>query len=88
MIELPDFSELTFEEKAHRYLLNGFEIPSVTTIMRPLSDAHYKTVDDDVLSEVLKCTPERPVFGHRSGKSSNTHWMLFFKEDNKNVPNS
>lgn len=51
MIELPDFSELTFEEKTHKYLLNGFEIPSVTTIMRPLSDAHYKTVDDDVLKK-------------------------------------
>ena len=51
MMELPEFSELTFEEKTHQYKLNGFEIPSVTTIMKPLSSAHYKTVDEQVLKK-------------------------------------
>jgi hypothetical protein len=29
---------LTFEEKEHRYFWNGVEVPSVTTILRPLTD--------------------------------------------------
>jgi len=31
------------------------------------------------ISEVLKLTPERPLFGHRSGKASLTHWVAFTK---------
>jgi hypothetical protein len=29
------------------------------------------------VSEILKLTPEKPLFGHISGKRSNTHWMCF-----------
>lgn len=31
------------------------------------------------ISEVLKLTPARPLFGHRSGKASLTHWVAFTK---------
>jgi len=31
------------------------------------------------VSEVLKLTTEKPLFGHRSGKNSNTHWLCFKK---------
>lgn len=31
------------------------------------------------ISEILKLTPERPLFGHRSGKASLTHWVTFTK---------
>lgn len=31
------------------------------------------------LKDVLKCTSEKPVFGHKSGKRSNTHWLCFYK---------
>ena len=31
------------------------------------------------LSEILKLTERKPVFGHPSGKRSNTHWVTFFK---------
>lgn len=31
-------------------------------------------------SEVLKLTDHKPVFGHQSGKRSNTHWIAFLKE--------
>lgn len=31
------------------------------------------------LSEVLQLTPERPLFGHNSGKHSLTHWVAFTK---------
>ncbi len=73
MMELPEFSELTFEEKTHQYKLNGFEIPSVTTIMKPLSSAHYKTVDE----EVLKKAATRGTTVHEAVEN----YLLFGVED-------
>ena len=43
------FGNLDFQEKTHTYKLNGQVIPSVTTIMKPLSDNKYSTVRADVL---------------------------------------
>lgn len=41
----------------------------------------FKWNDTDIkVSEILKLTPEKPVFGHISGKRSNTHWICFMKE--------
>lgn len=31
------------------------------------------------VSEVLKAIQAEPLFGHRSGKNMNTHWMAFMK---------
>lgn len=40
----------------------------------------FKWNEHDVpLREVLKLTPERPLFGHPSGKASKTHWVAFMK---------
>lgn len=30
--------------------------------------------------DVLALTPEKPLFGHQSGKRSGTHWITFMKE--------
>lgn len=49
MVEVKSFPELTFDEASHTYRLNGLIIPSVTTIMQPLSDAHYGGIDRAVL---------------------------------------
>lgn len=35
---------------------------------------------DILLSEVLKCTDKKPLFGHPSGKSQKTHWVCFMKQ--------
>lgn len=32
------------------------------------------------IAEVLKLTRVPPLFGHRSGKAANTHWVTFIKE--------
>ena len=41
----------------------------------------FKWNETDIkVSEVLKLTPEKPVFGHISGKRSNTHWICFMKD--------
>ena len=53
-IIVPDFQELTFEEKNHVYRLNGVEVPSVTTLMKPLSDKVYGAVDASVLSNAAE----------------------------------
>ena len=33
------------------------------------------------LSKVLEAIPYKPLFGHKSGKSMNTHWLCFLKEE-------
>ena len=40
---------LTFDPERHIYRLDGVILPSVTQIMRPLSDEKYKDIDQDVL---------------------------------------
>jgi len=49
--KLPELPELTFEERRHIYRLRGFEIPSVSTIMQPLSEDVYGSINEDVLSK-------------------------------------
>lgn len=40
----------------------------------------FKWNETDIkVSEILKLTSEKPVFGHISGKRSNTHWICFMK---------
>ena len=34
---------------------------------------------DIPLKSVLALTPEKPLYGHRSGKKANTHWVAFIK---------
>ena len=49
-VVLPDTSkELTFDDAKHIYRLNGIIIPSVTQVMKPLSDETYRDVDAKVL---------------------------------------
>lgn len=41
--------QLQFIEDGHRYLLDGTDVPSVTKILKPLSDREYACVDRDVM---------------------------------------
>lgn len=54
MIEIPSFDELAFEEERHIYKLNGVEIPSVTTVMKPLSASLYAGVDEALLARAAE----------------------------------
>lgn len=54
MVETKTFPELTFDEASHIYQLDGLVIPSVTTIMKPLSDAHYGGIDRAVLDKAAE----------------------------------
>lgn len=49
-------------------------------VLKPGGFLIFKWNETDVkVSEVLKLTLEKPVFGHISGKRSNTHWICFMK---------
>jgi ubiquinone/menaquinone biosynthesis C-methylase UbiE len=37
------------------------------------------------LSDVLALTNEKPLYGHRSGKKAQTHWVAFIKGGNQNA---
>ena len=42
-------SEIIFDEAEHIYLVDGKEVPSVTTILQPLSNRSYSSVNPSVL---------------------------------------
>ena len=46
---LPFFPELKFEENRHLYMLDGQILPSVTTVMRPLDNALYQGIDEEIM---------------------------------------
>ena len=49
-------------------------------VVEPQGILIFKWNETDIkVSEVLKCTPEKPIFGHKSGKASKTHWICFMK---------
>jgi len=49
-------------------------------VLRPDGVMIFKWCDDEIpLSRILAMTPERPLFGHKSGKQQKTHWVTFLK---------
>jgi ubiquinone/menaquinone biosynthesis C-methylase UbiE len=49
-------------------------------VLKPGGTLVFKwTATENPVSEILKLTPHRPLYGHRSGKQSMTHWMAFLK---------
>lgn len=48
-VQLPELKELEFEDSTHTYRLNGIVIPSVTTVMEPLSAEKYKGISSSTL---------------------------------------
>jgi len=51
---IPTFDGLVFDERSHTYTLNGMKLPSVTTIMRPLSNEYYGSIDRSILDTAAK----------------------------------
>ena len=49
-------------------------------VLRPEGTLIFKWNEIEVpLSEILKLTPEKPLYGHRTGKQAKTHWVAFMK---------
>ena len=54
MMEALNLPELTFDERRHIYKLNGVALPSVTTVMKPLSGDVYGNIDKAILDRAAK----------------------------------
>lgn len=51
-------------------------------VLRPNGTLIFKWNENEIpVSQILALTPERPLFGHKSGKSSQTHWIAFIKTE-------
>lgn len=49
-------------------------------VLRPNGVLIFKWNESSILlREILALTPVAPLFGHRSGKASKTHWVAFMK---------
>ena len=49
-------------------------------VLRPGGTLVFKWTELAVpVREILALTPERPLYGHKSGKLSKTHWVAFLK---------
>lgn len=70
---LPVFPELLFEEKRHIYTLEGQLLPSVTTIMKPLDNALYRGIDE----EIMRMAAERGTAIHNAVEN----YVLYGIED-------
>jgi len=57
-------------------------------VLKPEGVLIFKWCADEVpVSQILALTPERPLFGHRSGKQQKTHWVAFIKQAER-IPNN
>lgn len=72
-MEIPKFPELTFDEGTHIYRLRGAELPSVTTVMKPLSSEVYGGVDEWVM--------ERAAGRGTAVHNAIENWSLYGIED-------
>jgi 23S rRNA G2069 N7-methylase RlmK/C1962 C5-methylase RlmI len=49
-------------------------------VLKPHGTLIFKWCEVEIpLREVLALTPEKPLYGHRSGKKAQTHWVAFMK---------
>lgn len=53
-------------------------------VLRPHGTLIFKWNEDQIpITEILALTPNKPLYGHRSGKASKTHWIAFIKEETR-----
>lgn len=50
-------------------------------VLKPEGTLIFKWSSNEIpVSQILALTPERPLFGHKSGRASKTHWIAFLKQ--------
>lgn len=53
-------------------------------VLKPSGTLVFKWNEYQIpLTEILNLTPHKPLFGHTSGRSAMTHWVIFSKEGTK-----
>lgn len=78
-MEMPNFKELEFDESKHIYTLNGISVPSVTTLMKPLSDTVYGSIDKEVLDKAAR----RGTAVHSAIETYNNFGIIDIDTENK-----
>ena len=64
----------TWRDDLARGFAEGFRV------LKPNRVLIFKWNEFDIpLKEILKLTPHKPLFGHKSGKAQMTHWVTFMK---------
>lgn len=59
-------------------LRHGFE--ECFRVLKPGGTFIFKWCEVEIpLREILALTPHQPLFGHRTGRRENTHWVAFIK---------
>lgn len=49
-------------------------------VLKPNGTLIFKWSETDIkVSQILTLTDQKPVIGHKSGKTANTHWIVFMK---------
>lgn len=68
----------------HNLIAGGFK--EAFRVLKPGGFLIFKWNETDIkVKEVLSLTDQKPIFGHKSGKRSNTHWICFMKGEKENV---
>lgn len=53
-------------------------------VLKPHGTLIFKWAETQIkVTDVIKAIGHEPLYGARSGKQHNTHWMAFIKEDNE-----
>jgi hypothetical protein len=56
-------------------------------VLKPFGTLIFKWNEHEVkVSELLKLTPEKPLFGNRCGKTAKSHWIVFMKQSAESWP--
>ncbi|KAA0684573.1 class I SAM-dependent methyltransferase [Neorhizobium sp. P12A] len=51
-------------------------------VLKPFGTLIFKWNEHEVkVSELLKLTDQKPLFGNRCGKTAKSHWIVFMKDD-------
>lgn len=59
-------------------LRKGFE--ECFRVLKPMGTLIFKWCEAEIpLRDILALTPHQPLYGHRSGKKAQTHWVAFLK---------
>jgi len=89
---LKDLTESSWMRKKYGTLNDGWErmihdgFKECMRVLKTDGVLVFKWSDVSISTrEVINAIGEEPLFGHRSGKKMNTHWMCFMKFDNAGV---
>lgn len=71
------------EDDWREVIRKGFE--ECWRVLKPNGTLIFKWNEVQIPTrEVIKAIGHDPLFGHRSGKKSQTHWLAFFKNEEEN----